>query len=214
MKGLIRSEGQGKRQCTHSEVKGRFRDLCGASEGQKKAYLWQLREAPAVILWWMHSSSQKWSSCLCHSNCWSVMMMRLLNKRWCARSHQMRYCFQLTKNSAGVLILREFKTQDRKHSVLYTRSLGSELTKELRASLKKEPRPYLFKESNSTRPYTHRLQCSILLNSNVRFWWAFRLQCSMLVSIQTPMFDVGEHLDSNVRFWWTFRLQCSMLVSI
>ena len=58
------------------------------------------------------------------------------------------------RNSAGVLILREFKTQDRKHPVLYTRSLGSELTK-LRASLKKEPRPYLFTESNSTRPYTH-----------------------------------------------------------
>ena len=30
------------------------------------------------------------------------------------------------RNSAGVLILREFKTQDRKHPVLYTRSLGSD----------------------------------------------------------------------------------------
>jgi len=58
-------------------------------------------------------------------------------------------------NTAGVLILREFKTQDRNHPVLYTRSLGSELTKELRASLEKDPRSYLFTESNSSRPYTH-----------------------------------------------------------
>jgi len=46
-------------------------------------------------------------------------------------------------NTAGVLILREFKTQDRNHPVLYTISLGSELTKELRASLEKDPRSYL-----------------------------------------------------------------------
>ncbi len=58
-------------------------------------------------------------------------------------------------NAAGVLILREFKTQDRIHPVLYTRSLRHELTKELRASLEKNPRPYLFTESNSARPYTH-----------------------------------------------------------
>ncbi len=58
-------------------------------------------------------------------------------------------------SAAGVLILREFKTQDRNDPVLYTRSLGSELTKEFRASLKKEPRSYLFTESKSSRPYTH-----------------------------------------------------------
>ncbi len=39
--------------------------------------------------------------------------------------------------------------------MLYTRSLGHELTKELRASLEKNPRPYLFTESNSARRYTH-----------------------------------------------------------
>lgn len=50
--------------------------------------------------------------------------------------------------------MREFKTQDRKHPVLYTRSLGSELTRELRASLEKDPRPYLFTESNTSKPYT------------------------------------------------------------
>ena len=59
------------------------------------------------------------------------------------------------RNSAGVLILREFKTQDRSDPVLYTRSLGSELTRELRASLGKDPRSYLFTESNMSRPYTH-----------------------------------------------------------
>ena len=59
------------------------------------------------------------------------------------------------RNSAGALILREFKTQDRKHPVLCTRSLGSELTKELRASLEKDPRSYLFTESNNLKPYTH-----------------------------------------------------------
>jgi len=59
------------------------------------------------------------------------------------------------RNAAGVLILREFKTQDRNHPVLYTRSLGHELTKELRASLEQNPRPYLFTESNRAKPYTH-----------------------------------------------------------
>jgi len=59
------------------------------------------------------------------------------------------------RNAAGVLILREFKTQDRNHPVLYTRSLGHELTKELRASLEKNPRPYLFTESNRAKPYPH-----------------------------------------------------------
>ena len=39
--------------------------------------------------------------------------------------------------------------------MLYTRSLGFELTRELRASLDKDPRPYLFTESNTPRPYTH-----------------------------------------------------------
>ena len=59
------------------------------------------------------------------------------------------------RNAAGVLILREFKTQDRNHPVLYTRSLGGELTKEIRAGLEKNPRPYLFTESNRAKPYTH-----------------------------------------------------------
>ena len=59
------------------------------------------------------------------------------------------------RNSAGVLILREFKTQDRNHPVLYTRSLGSELTRELRASLEKDPRSYFFTESNTSKPYMH-----------------------------------------------------------
>ena len=60
-------------------------------------------------------------------------------------------------NSAGVLILREFKTQDRKHPVLYSRSeiYLSELTRELRASLEKDPRSFLFTESNTSRPYAH-----------------------------------------------------------
>ena len=53
------------------------------------------------------------------------------------------------------MILREFKTQDRKHPVLYTRSLGFELTRELRASLEKDPRTFLFTESNTSKPYTH-----------------------------------------------------------
>lgn len=59
------------------------------------------------------------------------------------------------RNSAGVLILRQFKTQDRNQPVLYTRSLGQELTQELWASLENDPRPYLFTQSNCTRPYTH-----------------------------------------------------------
>ena len=58
------------------------------------------------------------------------------------------------RNSAGLLILREFKTQDRSDPVLYTRSLGSELTREPRASLGNDPRSYLFTESNTSRPYT------------------------------------------------------------
>ena len=58
-------------------------------------------------------------------------------------------------SAAGVLILREFKTQDRNDPVLYTRSLGHELTKELRASLERDPRSYLFTESNTPKPYTH-----------------------------------------------------------
>lgn len=61
----------------------------------------------------------------------------------------------IDSNAAGVPILREFKTQDGMHLVLYTRSLGNELTKELRASLEADPRFYLFTESNSTRQYTH-----------------------------------------------------------
>ncbi len=52
------------------------------------------------------------------------------------------------RSAAGV------KTQDQKHPVLYTRSLGNELTKELRASLETDPRPFLFTESTSARPYT------------------------------------------------------------
>ena len=58
-------------------------------------------------------------------------------------------------STPGVLILREFKSQDRIHPVLYTRSLGHELTKELRSSLHSNPRKYIFTESNSGRPYTH-----------------------------------------------------------
>ena len=44
-----------------------FVSLCGAPKGQKEACLWKQREAAAVILWWMHFPSQKWSSCLCHT---------------------------------------------------------------------------------------------------------------------------------------------------
>ncbi len=59
------------------------------------------------------------------------------------------------RSAAGVLILREVKTQDQKHPVLDTRSLGDELTQELRAVLETVPRPFLFVESTSARPYTH-----------------------------------------------------------
>ncbi len=59
------------------------------------------------------------------------------------------------RSTPGILILREFKTQDRIHQVLYIRSLGQKLTKELKTSLQKNPRHYLFTESSSGRPYTH-----------------------------------------------------------
>ncbi|KAL3134500.1 hypothetical protein ABBQ38_006351 [Trebouxia sp. C0009 RCD-2024] len=55
----------------------------------------------------------------------------------------------------GVLILREFKTQDRMNPKLYSRSLGNELSAELRASLLNHPRDYLFLENSTGRPYTH-----------------------------------------------------------
>ena len=58
-------------------------------------------------------------------------------------------------NAAGILIIREFKTQDRNHPVLYTRSLGHELRKELRGSIEQNPRPDLFTESNRAKPYMH-----------------------------------------------------------
>ena len=59
------------------------------------------------------------------------------------------------RNAPGVLILREFKTQNRENPKLYSRSLGDKLTTELRASLKDHPRHFLFVESRSDRPYTH-----------------------------------------------------------
>ncbi len=46
------------------------------------------------------------------------------------------------RDTPGILILRAFKTQDRMHPELYTRSLGQELMKELRASLHNHPRGY------------------------------------------------------------------------
>ncbi len=59
------------------------------------------------------------------------------------------------RKTPGVLILREFQTQNRENPKLYSRSLGDKLTTELRASLKDHPRQYLFVESRSGRPYTH-----------------------------------------------------------
>ncbi len=52
-----------------------------------------------------------------------------------------------------VLILREFKTQDR--AKLYNRRLGLELSDEIRASLQQHQRDYLFTEARSSKPYTH-----------------------------------------------------------
>ncbi len=54
----------------------------------------------------------------------------------------------------GALILREFKTQDRRDPVLYIRRLGLELSDEIRASLQQFPREYLFTEARICRPYT------------------------------------------------------------
>ncbi|DBA85917.1 TPA: hypothetical protein ACH3X1_005461 [Trebouxia sp. C0004] len=59
------------------------------------------------------------------------------------------------RSTPGVLILREFKTQDRMNSKLYSRSLGNELTAELRVSHLNHPRDYLFLENSTGRPYTH-----------------------------------------------------------
>lgn len=59
------------------------------------------------------------------------------------------------RSTPGVLILREFKTQDRMNPKLYSRSLGNELSAELRASLLHHPRDYLFLENSTGRPYTH-----------------------------------------------------------
>lgn len=65
------------------------------------------------------------------------------------------------RNAAGVLILREFKTQDRNHPVLYTRSLGHELTKEQRASLEQDPRLCI---TFTVNVYTPVLRFSLLNN--------------------------------------------------
>ncbi len=58
-------------------------------------------------------------------------------------------------NKEGALILREFKTQDRANSKLYSRRLGLELSEEIRASLQEHPREYLFTEARSIKAYTH-----------------------------------------------------------
>jgi len=55
----------------------------------------------------------------------------------------------------GVLILREFKTQDRTNPNLYSRRLGLELSNEIKMSLQERPRDYLFTEARSIKPYTH-----------------------------------------------------------
>ncbi len=55
----------------------------------------------------------------------------------------------------GVLILREFKTQDRANPKLYSRRLGLELSDEIRVSLQQHPRDYLFCEAFVSKPYTH-----------------------------------------------------------
>jgi len=54
----------------------------------------------------------------------------------------------------GVLILREFRTQDRLNPKLYCRRLGMELSDEIRASLQQHPRDYLFCEARLSKPYT------------------------------------------------------------
>ena len=54
----------------------------------------------------------------------------------------------------GVLILREFKTQDRTNPKLYSRRLGIELSNEIRTSLQQHPRDYLFCEARVSKPYT------------------------------------------------------------
>ena len=59
------------------------------------------------------------------------------------------------RSTPGVLILREFKTQDRMNPKLYSRSLGNELTAQFRASLLNHPRDYLFLEKSTGRPYSH-----------------------------------------------------------
>ncbi len=55
----------------------------------------------------------------------------------------------------GVLILREFKTQDISNPKLYSRGLGLELSNEVQASLEQHPRNYLFTQAGSSKPYTH-----------------------------------------------------------
>jgi len=55
----------------------------------------------------------------------------------------------------GVLILREFKTQDKANPKLYNRRLGAELSNELRVSLQQRPRDFLFTEARGSKPYTH-----------------------------------------------------------
>ncbi|KAL0030265.1 hypothetical protein WJX77_006331 [Trebouxia sp. C0004] len=84
------------------------------------------------------------------------------------------------RNAAGVLVLREFKTQDRNHPVLYTRSLGHELTKELRASLEQNPRPYLFTESNPVQA------ARTTLADVMRYWLFLARQMSGLASGGLP----------------------------
>lgn len=55
----------------------------------------------------------------------------------------------------GVLILREFKTQDRANPKLYSRRLGLQLSEVIRASLQQHPRDYLFCEAFVSKPYKH-----------------------------------------------------------
>lgn len=55
----------------------------------------------------------------------------------------------------GVLILRQFKTQDKANPKLYNQRLGLELSNEIRASLQRHPRDFLFTEARVSKPYTH-----------------------------------------------------------
>ncbi|DBA77166.1 TPA: hypothetical protein ACH3X1_009740 [Trebouxia sp. C0004] len=65
-------------------------------------------------------------------------------------------------NKEGVLILREFKTQDKANPKLYNRRLGAELSNELRLSLQQRPRDFLFREAGEAS-HTHMVAFSNLL---------------------------------------------------